>query len=127
MNINIEANAQELLAMADYMRSLGRLNRAAELDRAAQELQAPPESNRVYFVTNREKVTFGLYGDEGTAYYLRATWDKFGLEVKMYNPCLSAMVDFSDLWKALAKYDKENITPEQFIKVLQDCGFKEND
>lgn len=123
MNINIEADAQELLAMADYMRNLGRLNRAAELDKAVQELQSPPDSKRVYFITIEEEVIFGLDGDVTCDF--RATWDNFGLELKMYDDCLFAMLDFADLWKALAKYDNQNITQKQFVKVLQGCGFKE--
>lgn len=124
MNINIEAEAQELLAMANYMRGLGRLHRAAELDTAAAELSAD-NSKRGYYINEDAEVAFGLYGEEVFGDF-RAEWNDLGIKITVYDDCLFAMANFADLWAALAKYDRRDITQAQFVKELRNCGFEGN-
>ena len=74
-------------------------------------------------------IVFGMYSvDEGgTSGEMQVVWhDIGGKEVprlECFNDAWSALSLFTDLITALGKLDDQNITQQQFVDVLLECGF----
>ena len=78
-----------------------------------------------------DEITFGMYDliGGGTSGEMIMQWKELGGEtvpqLKVFTDAWSALALFGDVIAELAKHDNENITQEQFIDILKDCGFKD--
>ena len=75
-----------------------------------------------------QEIIFGLYHPEGTtSREMSMIWDRLagGLcpQLQVFDDAWSALASFTDVIAKLSEKDDENITPEQFIKILLSCGF----
>mgnify|MGYP001390754306 FL=1 len=96
-------------------------------------------ANREFYWTNKawycvenkpNEVMFGLfYKDNGTSGEMAMKWqnlsEKDVPQLQVYNDAWSALATFKDVLDKLAEHDDEDITPEEFIAILKECGFKD--
>ena len=76
-----------------------------------------------WYNNKHKRMTFGIKRHEGE---FTVSFDNaLGMMITVYDDCLYAMAYLADLWANLSQYDNQNITQEQFIEVLEKCGFKE--
>ena len=70
----------------------------------------------------------GFY-NEGTSGEFAIRWEQLGgrsiPRLQAYDDSWSALVHFKDLLDAMASVDNENISPEQFCKLLVSLGIKD--
>jgi hypothetical protein len=73
-------------------------------------------------------ISFGMYqpGD-GTSGEMTMVWHDLGRKIVPKLECFddgwNALSLFDDLIKKLGEHDDENITEDQFVSILLECGF----
>ena len=78
-----------------------------------------------------DEITFGLYyeNDGGTDGEMTVLWQKLGdefvPELCVFNDAWKILHSFSDLLAEMAEVDDKNISPKEFCKLLDKCGFKD--
>jgi hypothetical protein len=76
-------------------------------------------------------IAFGLFDTVGGGTEAGMDWiqlwghDKPVPRLNIFDDAWELLPQFADVWAALAKVDDQNITPEQFIAILKECGFKD--
>jgi len=77
------------------------------------------------------KVCFGMFCKDGggTSGEMSMVWEnicnKATPQLKCFCDGWSALSLFADLIKKLGEHDSEDITEEQFVEILRQCGFKD--
>lgn len=87
-------------------------------------------SNKAYYAQHvfKKEIPFGLYnpngGEKGS---LVMEWkyldNKESACLKSFHDTWVVLAEFSDVIAELGKLNNKNITQEQFIKILDSCGF----
>ena len=77
---------------------------------------------------NVDRFQFGMYDpDGGCAGEMAIVFEELAGKVvprlKCYDDGWSALASFSDLLTRMAEVDDQNITPDDFRKMLLECGF----
>jgi hypothetical protein len=79
---------------------------------------------------DRIEVSFGMYAEErGTSGEMTMEWvelsGKQRARLKCFEDCWSALALFTDLIQKMGEVDSEEIQEEEFVKMLDECGFKD--
>ncbi len=78
------------------------------------------------------EITFGIYGskDGEPSGEMAIVWETLGNRsvprLKIFDDAWDVLKSFSDLIDKLADVDNKNISQQQFIKILLECGFKDS-
>lgn len=88
--------------------------------------------HREAITTQEEEITFGIYpdgGNQGTIGEMRVVWEEWGEaqvpQLRVYDDAWAILSGFSDLLDYMAGSNAINITPEEFVEILKECGFKD--
>jgi hypothetical protein len=78
-----------------------------------------------------DSVLFGFFSpDGGTSGEMEMSWENIGrgvaIKLKAWNDSWHALGEFKDVIDEMAKIDGEDITPDEFCKILMKCGFKDD-
>lgn len=78
----------------------------------------------------KDEVTFGLYyPGNGCEAEMSVKWLDIGPKIcpklGAFDSSWKLLLDFSDVIEAMSKVDGENISPLDFCKLLDGCGFKD--
>ncbi len=89
-------------------------------------------SSRAWYAdaVKESKVIFGMFHkDGGTRNEMNMIWEELGGRIVpklgVYDDAWSALSLFTDLIDCLAEVDSQNITEEQFVTILKNCGFED--
>lgn len=89
-------------------------------------------SSKAYYsdVMKGIEVNFGMfYQDGSTTGEMCIEWIEVGENIsprlKAFDDSWSALSLFTDLIKKMGEHDSENISEEDFCKLLDECGFKD--
>lgn len=96
-------------------------------------IRAYIRSSKTYYaraLNDQTEVNFGMYALEGgTSGEMQMTWKDLGGELsaqlKSYYDSWSALALFTDVIQEMGKVDDQAITEEQFVAILDKCGFKD--
>lgn len=77
-----------------------------------------------------DEVAFGFYSLEGgTGGEIRMRWEKLGGDIvsrlSVYSDGWHVLWELRDVIEKLVAIDGEDITPEEFCKILDKCGFQD--
>jgi len=79
--------------------------------------------------TTGTDIMFGLYDGEfgGTSGEMAMAWEEVGGEstpqLRAYCDSWKVLATFTDLLQKMGEVDNQDITQEQFVYILLDCGF----
>lgn len=80
----------------------------------------------------RIEVRFGMFAEEGgTSGDITMEWVDLGLmdgltaRLKCFEDGWSALALFTDLIQKMGEFDSQKIQEEEFVKMLDECGFKD--
>lgn len=79
---------------------------------------------------DRIEVTFGMYHPEGgTSGEMTMVWESLNntlcARLKSFEDSWSALALFTDLIQKMGEVDGQGIQEEDFVKILDSCGFKD--
>ena len=77
-----------------------------------------------------EEINFGMYAEDGsTSGEMAMEWiplDSFvAPRLKVFNDAWDTLWQFRDLLEAMAECDGQDITPQEFVELLDKHGFKD--
>jgi hypothetical protein len=78
-------------------------------------------------------ITIGMFagenGDEGTVGEMQVNWvelqNVLTPKLECFDDAFRVLLSFRDVLDAVVALEKENFTPEDFIGVLDSCGFRD--
>jgi hypothetical protein len=86
--------------------------------------------NRAWYAPSLtdESISFGMYEPNcGTSGEMMMVWHKLSggkvPRLECFDDGWNALSLFTDLIQKLGEHDDKNISQEQFVKILLDCGF----
>lgn len=89
-------------------------------------------SNRVWYknYATPKSISFGMYfPGGGSSGEMRMVWEELaGKEtprLKAYDDSWSALALFTDLIQKMGQADNQDITQDQFIRMIKECGFED--
>ena len=79
-----------------------------------------------------ENINFGTYYENGGGELdISANWHKLNdgkqpaLRIDIFEDNFRAFLEFQDVFQHLSQLHKRNPTPDQFVELLENCGFKD--